>query len=45
MIPGRGADELLDDQAPDIDEGSDRLSILAVQVRQEAYQSQRVRDL
>jgi hypothetical protein len=38
MIPGRGADELLQDQALDIDEGGDLLSILAVQVGQEAYQ-------
>src|SRR5215510_695445 len=38
MIPGRGADELWQDQALDIDEGGDRLSILAVQVGQEAYQ-------
>ena len=39
MIPGRGADELLHDQALDIDEGRDHLSILAVQVGQEAYQA------
>jgi len=38
MIPGRGADERLHAQALDIDEGGDRLSILAVQVGQEAYQ-------
>jgi hypothetical protein len=30
MIPGRGADEFLDDQALDIDEGGDLLSILAI---------------
>src|SRR5882672_11137693 len=30
MTPGRGTDELLHDQALDIDEGGDRLSILAV---------------
>jgi hypothetical protein len=29
MIPGRGADELLQDQALDIDQGGDRLGILA----------------
>src|SRR5437867_548502 len=38
MIPGRCADEGLDDQALDIDKGGDLLSILAVQVGQEAYQ-------
>src|ERR1044072_3042596 len=38
MIPGRGADELLQDQAFDIDEGGDLLRILAVEVGQEAYQ-------
>src|SRR6266446_4735588 len=38
VIPWRGADELLDDQALNIDEGGDLLSILAVQVGQEAYQ-------
>jgi hypothetical protein len=38
MSPGCGADELLDDQALNIDEGGDLLSILAVQVGQEAYQ-------
>jgi aspartate ammonia-lyase len=34
MIPGRSADELLQDQALDIDRGGDRLGILAVQVGQ-----------
>src|SRR5499427_10357396 len=38
MISGRGADERLEDQALDIDEGGDLLRILAVQVEQEAYQ-------
>jgi hypothetical protein len=38
MSPGRSADKLLQDQALDIDEGGDRLRILAVQVGQEAYQ-------
>src|SRR5215831_11244359 len=38
MIPGRGADERLDDQALNIDESSDLLRVLAVQVEQEAYQ-------
>jgi len=30
MIPGRGADELLQDQALDIDQSRNRLGILAV---------------
>ncbi|HEY5869813.1 MAG TPA: hypothetical protein VI542_30315 [Candidatus Tectomicrobia bacterium] len=30
MIPGRGTDERLHDQALDIDEGGDRLRMLAV---------------
>jgi hypothetical protein len=38
MIPGCCADERLEDQALDIDEGGDLLRILAVQVGQEAYQ-------
>ena len=38
MIPGRGADELLQDQALDIDQGGDLLGILAVQVGQETCQ-------
>jgi hypothetical protein len=38
MIPGRGADKLLHDQALDIDQGGDLLGILAVQVGQEARQ-------
>src|SRR5215471_17189742 len=38
MIPGGGANELLDDQTLNIDEGGDLLRILAVQVRQEACQ-------
>ena len=38
MIPGRGADELLDDQPLDIDQGGDLLGILAVQVGQETSQ-------
>src|SRR5215831_18727891 len=42
MIPGRGADERLQDQALAIDEGGDRLRILAVQVGQEAYQIARL---
>src|SRR5262245_11661478 len=35
MIPWRGADELLQDQALNIDEGGDLLSILAWQVGQQ----------
>src|SRR5262245_6680748 len=35
VIPGRRADEVLDDLALDIDQGRDRLSILAVHVRQQ----------
>jgi hypothetical protein len=38
MIPGGCADERLDDQTLNIDEGGDLLGILAVQVGQEAYQ-------
>jgi hypothetical protein len=38
MIPGRGADELLQDQALDTDQGGNRLGILAVQVGQETCQ-------
>jgi hypothetical protein len=38
MIPGGCADELLDDQTLNIDEGGDLPRILAVQVGQEAYQ-------
>ena len=36
MIPERRPDEVLDDLALDIDQGRDRLSILAVEVGQEA---------
>src|SRR5215510_7272648 len=35
MIPGRRADEVLNDLTLDIDQGRDRLSILAVHVRQQ----------
>src|SRR5215470_9125374 len=35
VIPGRRTDEVLDDLALDIDQGRDRLSILAVHVRQQ----------
>jgi hypothetical protein len=35
MIPRRRPDEVLDDLALDIDQGRDRLSILAVHVRQQ----------
>jgi len=38
MLPWRCTDEVLDDLAFDIDQGSDRLSILAVQVGQETRQ-------
>src|SRR5437764_8188741 len=38
MIPARGADELLYDQALDIDRSGDLLGILAVQVGQETCQ-------
>jgi hypothetical protein len=38
MIPERGADERLQDQAFDIDQSRNRLSILAVQVGQKASQ-------
>src|SRR5215510_7766506 len=38
MIPGRRPDEVLDDLALDIDQGRDRLSILALQVGQEPNQ-------
>ena len=38
MIPGRGADERLDDQTLDIDQGGDLLGILAVQMGQEPCQ-------
>jgi len=38
MIPGGGADELLQDQALDIDQSRNRLGILAVQVGQETCQ-------
>src|SRR5262249_60821697 len=37
MIPRGCADELLDDQTLNLDEGGDLLRILAVQVGQEAY--------
>ena len=36
MIPWRRTDEVLHDLSLDIDQGSDRLSILAVQMGQEA---------
>ena len=35
MIPGRGADEVLDDLSLDIDQGRDVLGILAGQVGQQ----------
>ena len=38
MIPGRCPDEVLDDLALDIDQGRDRLSILAAEVGQETRQ-------
>ena len=38
MIPGRGPNELLQDQALDIDEGRNLLGILAVQVGQQTRQ-------
>jgi hypothetical protein len=38
MIPGCGADELLDDQTLDINQGGDLLGILAIQMRQETCQ-------
>ena len=38
MIPGRGADELLHDQALDIDQGRDVLGILAGQVGQQSLE-------
>src|SRR5262245_16894568 len=38
MIPGSGADERLQDQTLDLDQGGDLLGILAVQVGQEACQ-------
>jgi hypothetical protein len=40
MIPGRYADKLLQDQALDIDEGGDLLSILAWQVGQQPLEVQ-----
>jgi hypothetical protein len=38
VIPGRGADEVLDDLALHIDQGRDVLGILARQMGQEAYE-------
>jgi len=41
VVPGGGADEVLHDQALDIDQGRDFLGILAWQVGQEACQVER----